>query len=306
MKLLEKIEAAYGFKHCHWIEEPHIFQTSSGKKRVMYWDDRELMQWHIEWRDHIGSRYHVFIDRMIKTEINERYFSWNQKWITVHDEIEEPLVFSVAVEQWGEMIAAVLQAGEYVPCNTNLVQKKELDYTSYVKKLGQIKKEKREKAKLLVFLIPDVKKRYVKSQELFSKVRSPLPIIDNISSPELGKEVYSNLYLKGTNGYPISGILPIKAFLLTCWKTYGPKIVEKLLEEIEKHCSFKEQYGKMLLAEALLPLEWMECIETIEKAENDETIQRSLIALEEKWERSREFSAFILKWLQPVDEKVAL
>ncbi|UTW68924.1 hypothetical protein KHA80_16960 [Anaerobacillus sp. HL2] len=65
MDMLRRIKLEYNFSDISWIAEDSIFLAKKGKKRIRIWKDKQLLQWHIKWRDQLSKHSGILLDRMI-------------------------------------------------------------------------------------------------------------------------------------------------------------------------------------------------------------------------------------------------
>ncbi len=89
MEMLELLKKQYHWQKIKVINEESI-ETEQGRKRLRFWTDKELLGWHIEWRDNCGVTPYVLADRMIRSKEQDAALSWKDGWLTVHDEVDRP------------------------------------------------------------------------------------------------------------------------------------------------------------------------------------------------------------------------
>ncbi|MCM2675193.1 hypothetical protein [Alkalicoccobacillus plakortidis] len=110
MDLLEELKQQYGWKNAVSLSE-EIIETDHGLKRIRFWEDQDLLDWHINWRDHCYLAPVMLADRMIRTKDGDSFIPWNSSRVSVHDEITQAFSQQENGQVWGTLVGLMIRYG---------------------------------------------------------------------------------------------------------------------------------------------------------------------------------------------------
>ncbi|WP_347549406.1 hypothetical protein ABFG93_18045 [Pseudalkalibacillus hwajinpoensis] len=90
MDVEDVLAKEYGFWELTWLDGPHTFITDSRKKKLSYWRERDLLEYHLNFRDRLFLQSASLCNRMIRTLDGRPYSSFKDGYLSVHDLIKEP------------------------------------------------------------------------------------------------------------------------------------------------------------------------------------------------------------------------
>lgn len=306
MDILRQIKIEYELSNLHWIEKEQVFQSDCGKRRVRIWKDKQLLNWHVKWRDDISRQSGFLLDRMIRTKDGDPFFISEKGWVSIHDEIEERFPSKGKEKEWGKLLSAILKkANETSESEQSFVTKTEVNLS--------IAKESMNKLPLLDHLTLLVLERsYFEAKKrienaLFLTKNIPpnnLPILPSFSSITEAKQIFLYLFWECGESYPVRGYSPLRKLLEEWYQKNGELSLINLLEEIELNFSLKGQQGRLLLAEFLMPYEFEKVITDLAfcKIESDKT--KVMETYFKSWETSRKLVLILSEWIEKNREKV--
>ena len=304
MNKLRLIKAEYNLENLQWVKEEEIFQSNVGKKRLRVWQDKQLLDWHIKWRDEVSKESGMMTDRMIHTKTGDPYIISEYGFLTIHDEVEGQYPCKGREAHWGELIAATLFYGCSInKSNVSSIPSNEPSLVSIKDRIRKLQlKDKMAKAVVEKSYF-EAKKRVHKAEQITNEIlKSRLPILNQFRSFEDGREVFFQLYYICGEEKPVRGYDPLR-HLLESWLTKnGKNSLVLLLEEINKSFNLKGEQGMLLLAQCLQPYELKEAMEQLESSQEKEVseiINRYL----ENWERSRNLVHILSQWLEETRRK---
>ncbi|MGO4888594.1 hypothetical protein ACJ2A9_12595 [Anaerobacillus sp. MEB173] len=304
MDILNLIEEHYRLTELKWRKNKEIIESKTGVKKIRYWENRQLLDWHIAWRDGINHSNQVMVDRMIRTKKGEPAIQYENGWLTLHDEVSITYPIEEDIDKWALLLSQMLGYGltvektihEDVPfsieqCLRLLPHSKKLDGVAKV-----VLEKSCNEAKKRVQLVKGLLKHCDKQK---------LPIVDKITTVQQGKQIYQLLFWVGGNEKPDVGYKGIRKFLEQWLTVHGTDGTELLLNKINDNFSLTGEQGLFLLAECLTPWELHECLDHLAVTTNSEEVYTIFDRYNQRWELSRELVDIISSWLDKKREKVA-
>lgn len=299
MNFLQVVKNNYGFEKAIWKDQNTI-ETEHGLKRVLFWEDPYLLQWHIAWRDACSIFPFVLTNRMLRTTDGKTEVHWEKGWFTVHDTVTTLSPMSGAEHVWGMLLGNLISFGEKYK---EKVLEKRWKIPSLKKEEAMIWKTdlKADAKNLLNACLKEGINRTKKGKSLI-EANKDLPLLDPLQTPSQGKAVFQMLYWEGTNLPPEKGFHSFVKFLQEWYIKNGETSLICLLNEIERYCPLREHYGKVLIGEAMLPWELEQFFNNLQKTNS----QRAYEIFVAEWEGKRKFVLLLGKWFADVRKKVAV
>ncbi|WP_270179473.1 hypothetical protein [Alkalihalobacillus sp. CinArs1] len=255
MDITTVVKKQYEFKDLHWNHKESAFHTHVGLKRVNYWRDRKLLEYHLNFRDRLFSKSGIMCNRMIRTRDGAPFVQLGGSFITIHDVIESTEIINDP-EFLGFLIASLLEVGSEVPYY-NEVDLGEFPYKEALKNLQQLKHKNQEVYSSLVRYIPKVKQR-----------KSSLLMNPTCYDGNALKMVMGQYYYDLSNSLPKPAHQVIRRALLTdsyteedrkaCWASLHNAISGDLVDRV-----------KLTL---LAPWEWTDCVREMQDCEDEEEV----------------------------------
>lgn len=304
--MLRQIEAEYHLENLTWLKEDEIFASDFGKKRIRVWNNKQLLEWHIKWRDEVSKESGMMTDRMIRTKSGAPYIITELGFLTVHDEVDGQYQCKGRESEWGELIAATLVYGRSInKSNLISIPKKEPSLLTIKNKIRKLQLEDQMAKLVIEKSYFEAKKRINKAEQITKEfVKEALPVLNPFHSFQDAKEIFFQLYFVCGDAKPVRGYHPLRHLLESWFKHNGKNSTTLLLEEINKSFNLKGEQGLLLLAECLQPYELEETINKLEKCDEKE-VSEIVNRYFESWECSREIVMIISKWLEETRRKVA-
>lgn len=110
MELLDRLKEQYEWQDVKFVNE-QLVETELGRKRVRYWTDKALLDWHIAWRDGCSVTPYMQTDRMIRNKDQQAWIDWKEGWLTVHDEVDNSFRLNQSDQKVGQMIGTMIAYG---------------------------------------------------------------------------------------------------------------------------------------------------------------------------------------------------
>lgn len=295
MDMIEELKQQYGWNKAVAVDEQTI-ETDHGLKRLRRWQDQELMNWHINWRDRCNAAPLVLTDRMIRTQDGEAFVPWKSAWITIHDDIPTPFLQEENGQVWGTLIGKMIQSGLRQDRSIQTQQAHEPDLISLEKKQWMFPLEIQPTIRNIVF---EGKARLNKARAIQKgHAEHSLPILDPIHGLEQAKDIHGMLHWQGSEEYPEIGYYSISTFIKQWLKRYKSDELSSLLHHIESvNPGFAENQGALLLAECLIPYEIQELLDKNLAQSSNEEVERALENCKEDWKISKQAVDEIAAWL---------
>lgn len=304
MDMLRRVKLEYGLSDLKWIKRDQTFQSESGKKRIRIWKDKQLLQWHVKWRDEISKQSGILLDRMIRTKDGEPFFICEKGWATIHDEIEEVFPSSGKEKEWGRLLGTSLSYGldhsdecqrfkkkQDIPLHA---VKKTIDQLPIIDPMAKIVLEKS---------YFEASRRSRKAIQLRERIQSKkLPILTPFNKLADAKEVFFNLFWVCGDQQPIKGYEPIRYLLEDWYVKNGETSTTKLLDAIESYFPLKGDQGIILLTECLIPSELERTVSQLQTRGNETT--EIMDEYFKKWETTRKLVSLLGSWIEEDREKV--
>lgn len=305
MDMIRRIKMEYDLSDVKWLKKNQILDSEYGKKRIRIWKDKQLLQWHVKWRDEISKQSGILLDRMIRTKAGDPFFISEKGWVSIHDEIEEQFPSQGREKEWGRLIGSILTFG--------LTQSEDCQR---LKKQEQLTLHA-EKASIdqLPFLDPmakvvlersyyEGKNRIRKADHLIERIHHKrLPILMPFTSLTAAKQVLFNLFWICGDTHPVKGFEPIRHFLEDWYLENGAASTEKLLDKTNEYFSLKEDQGLLLLSECLLPYEFKTAITELSINETEAGATKIMTSFFKSWETSRNLVLLVSNWIEKDGEK---
>lgn len=304
MDMLRRVKIEYELSNVKWAENEDIFHSESGKKRIRIWKDKQLLGWHVKWRDEISKQSGILLDRMIRCKTGEPFFICEKGWATIHDEIEGSYPTLGREKEWGRLIGTMLTFGLKQSDECQRFQKKqEVPLTALKQKIDQLTSIDPMAKLVLERSYFEAFRRNKKMLQLKEQIQQKkLPILIPFSSLSYGKEVFSNLFWVSGSKQPVQGYEPIRKLLEEWLEKNGEESTQKLLDQIEPYFSLRKDQGVLLLAELLTPTELRETVLTIGTT-TDQSITDVMDDYFKRWEKSRQLVLILSRWIEKDREK---
>ncbi|NEU29796.1 hypothetical protein GN156_03270 [bacterium LRH843] len=278
--------------HYHWqdvkIINEQLIETENGRKRLHLWSDKELLDWHIEWRDRCSVTPYVLADRMIRNRNQEAFSAWNNGWLTIHDDVSHSYDKECA-EQIGMTIGAMIQHGK----ETHSKVQPSVQTEPAFPKLQRYVSRFEDRRLMLLTFISEAKSRMKKAEALIEHVNEPLPLLDPIRTTEQVKKMYQIVIWYGTNEYPERGYRSLRQFLSEFLHENGEESFKKLLDGMYTADKLTREQAILLLAECLKPYELDPLVRVAEHNPTKEEIECCMNQVERDWESSRKLVQLI-------------
>ncbi|WP_088103722.1 hypothetical protein [Halalkalibacter urbisdiaboli] len=294
MELLDCLKDQYHWNDIQFIDN-HLIETEHGEKRIRFWYDQELLDWHTQWRDQCSITPCVLIDRMIRTKDNETAIKWRDGWITIHDELKDVFPQRGEEETWGLMLGTMVKKGkqfesryiekQYEKPNLRLID----DHHTRLNKREQM---------LLAQCLTEAKERSKKAEQLRRSCKNEaVPLLDPIHSSQQAKRVYHVLVWTGTENPPERSYRSYHSFLVKWLSKNGQASLELLLDAMERTGGFTREQALLLLAECLEPTELIPISLQFEQNADETAIRQAIEASLSEWEYSKRLVKVISSWL---------
>lgn len=263
MNITRILTEEYGLQNINWNHNNPVIETSVGRKRVTYWRDRKLLEYHLNFRDRLFSKSGILCNRMIRTRHGQSYVHTDNFLLTLHDAIDLPFQKEDDPEFKGFLLASLLEVGNelaYANHEASL-----FPYKETIKALQNVRQRNHRYFSMLVTLIPEVKKRLTSARSI-----APTLFEGNEMKEVMGQFYYDlsdsppqpayHLARQALNGFEKADDLQ------ACWSS--------LLSALPDH--LHEQVRSLLI----LPWEWRGCIMAMQLSNEDDVYYR----FEKEWE----------------------
>ncbi|WP_332689538.1 hypothetical protein [Halalkalibacter lacteus] len=284
MELLDWLKENYQWQSVKFVNEA-LIETEQGRKRLRYWSDKALLDWHIEWRDRCSVTPYMLADRMIRNKDQEASISWKGGWLTVHDEVDQSAVVSQSETEIGKMIGAMVHYGVQSAVDVDSVPQKEPMYSELYSHVPFLRDSHRQ---FIAPLLMESEKRMKKAIALKASFKNEtLPLLDPITTPKQAKKVYQVLIWFGTRQPPERGYYSLRMFLSEWLEKYGRESLEILLAGMYEDDRVTREQAILLCAECLHPYELDSLVMMLERNPRDTEIEEELQKITKEWERSK-------------------
>ena len=307
MEMLRRIKIEYGFSSLAWQKKDAVFNSDCGQKRIRFWRDRQLLHWHIRWRDRVSKQSGFLLDRMIRTKNQEPYFISERGIVTVHDEITEAYDYKGEEKTFAQLIATMLKNGKelsgkkYQP---RFIQTKQLPLQRTEKAFDQLTVLDSMTTLIFERSIREAKRRRHLAYSLQKAAsENSTPILLPMDSFTEAKQVFRHLFWKCGQEKPIKGYYPLRRFLEEWFEQNGEHSLRKLLTEIDLNFPLRGVEGKLLLAEFLQPYELTDTVAAVRAMNSSEEITSAVEHYFKSWDLSRRLVQIISHWLEEEPSK---
>lgn len=303
MLSIDHLKDCYGFKQAKWKVINKVLETDKGLKRLVNWTDEKNVRWHVLWRDQLAENTSCLTNRMIQTINGERILLTDAGWVTLHDVVTSLYSYKKREKEMGLFFGKYftmdipLEADVHDP-STNmesiLTQPLSLNITKenkHVRFFEGIRKESLHRYKLSSTII---------AKDTGKKV----PVVAPIESLDEGKIVYGKLYWANSAKKPEKGYGSLRNVLTEWLQRYGQSSLFQLLDEIDKYYPMKDYHGQGLLAECIMPWEFIEFVEKAKAAKEEEEFLVWKERLSYRWEATRALVKALDEWLDVTRKKV--
>ncbi|MEK4565787.1 hypothetical protein MKX54_14045 [Alkalihalobacillus sp. FSL R5-0424] len=301
MDLVNELKGQYGWKHAKIIGED-LIETDHGLKRMRQWDDQDLLNWHINWRDHCTRAPIVLTDRMIRTKDKDAYLSLNSSWTTIHDEVTEPFVYKENGQVWGTLIGLMIEYGLKAETDINRTKREAPNLFTLEKKIWRFPESVQPTLRNMVH---EGKRRLKKAAAIQSKYaeEEKLPLLDPLQLAGQAGSVHGMLHWNGGTDYPEEGYASLSQWLKNLSAELETEEIEMGLNHInEVYPAFSELQARLLLAECLIPYE-LEAISQIDpRVLSEETLHSMFVRCTDEWNRSKQIVERLADWLDRRDQ----
>jgi hypothetical protein len=305
MDMLRQIKLEYELSDLNWITVEEVFNSDRGKKRIRIWKDKQLLQWHVKWRDEISKQSGILLDRMIRTKEGNPFFISDKGWVSIHDEIEEPFPTKGKEAQWGRLFGTILASGLEQSLDCQRVKKQEPLTLSHVRgSIEQLSLIDPMTKLVLERSYFEAKNRIRKALILKDGIQQKQPILTPLCSIVQAKQVFFNLFWVCGDDQPVRGYEPIRRLLEEWYIENGEESTIKLVESMNSFFPLKEEQGLILLAEFMMPYEFERTIQQLSKCTTTNETSNVIEQYFKNWEVSRKLVLLISKWIEKEREKV--
>ena len=271
MDVADLLGKEFGFEQVSLLDEPKTVLTNVGKKKLTYWRDRDLLEYHLNFRDRFFSQYGILCNRMIRTIDGNGYLQYGDFYITVHDLVEDCYAEDLYPEMKGYLLAALVGTAKVTPCSPKYAYSSTFPYRETLAALASIKSLFPKSYTLLINLIPEVKKRILIDQP---NILPPAP--------------YGGYRLKRVMGelfFEASDVAPLPAYK---WIVNEIQLWFKTMETESFVISFSallngvdNEMRAHIIQSVIEPWEWRSCILALQQgSHSDQKIKQ----FQEEWE----------------------
>lgn len=302
---LVDIQESFGFKEATWKIEGELINTEKGLKRVIVWSDERKLSWHMLWRDELCKKTECLSNRMIQTKMGDRVLLTNAGWITVHDEITTLFSYKGLEKEFGEFL------GKYF---SNKVSTRDVEISDVTlntrsehwKLLASQHHFPEEHRFVLKQLQKESQRRLESVNHLSNKYEWPIPpVVSPIQSLNQGKLVFEKLYWENRSLMPEKGYHSMKVVLVEWLQRYGKTSLRNLLTAVNAHFPVEGEHGIALLAECLLPREFLLFLKQYGAA-GEQSFSVAYEELKRQWNTSCQLVNIVSEWVDLSREKVGV
>ncbi|MCD8509342.1 MAG: hypothetical protein LRY73_05295 [Bacillus sp. (in: Bacteria)] len=304
---LEHLKDCYGLKQANWKVTNELLETDKGLKRLINWTDEKKVRWHIHWRDQLAQKTNCLTNRMIQTIHGERMLLTDAGWVTLHDEVTSLYSYKKREKEMGMFF------GKYFSMDMTEVEIEV--HAPNTENLGEVLKSPISKDQLVEpehkrfveSLRRESLKRFYIAMEMKDKEAGKRePVLAPIKRLDEGKIVYGKLFWATSHENPEKGYGSLRNVLTEWLQRYGQTSLFQLLDEMDSYFPIKDHHGKSLLAECLLPWEFLDFKEKSMSATAEDEFLVWKEQLTYRWEASRALVVAIDEWLDVTRKKVKL
>ncbi|ARK31615.1 hypothetical protein [Halalkalibacter krulwichiae] len=284
MELLDRLKEHYLWQEVRLVNEA-LIETEHGRKRLRYWSDRALLDWHIGWRDACSVSPYMLADRMIRNKDQKAAIEWKDGWLTVHDEVDVSFRNHQSGEKVGRMIATMVKYGLEANPEVTPTSRKQPLFKQLEESVATLQEDNRI---VVESLLKESAFRMKKAEMLLSSLKEePRPIIDPLTEAKSSKMIYDVFIWFGSTIEPERGYYSIRCYLLNWLKENGKESLNKLTAEMLENESFTREQAILLLAECLKPYELDLLVKELASQSTDRKIRSTINDVTKEWEHSK-------------------
>ncbi|WP_227936702.1 hypothetical protein [Alkalihalobacillus deserti] len=296
MELLDWLKGQYQWQKVKFVNEA-LIETELGRKRLRYWSDKALLDWHIAWRDSCSVTPYMIADRMIRNKDQEAQIEWKDGWVTVHDEVDSSFRPNPSEKKIGRMIGTMIDYG--IRANGN-VQPTELKEPLFQQVQEYLPSFKEEQQSLIQSMLKESEVRLTKAKALEAGLKGvPFPLLDPVTSSDQAKMIHQVFIWFGSMDYPERGYYSMRSFLVNCLDRFGKDSLHQMLSELLENESMTREQSILLLAECVKPYELDHLVQVLAEDPTNTQLTETIDLVSKEWEHSKalvqEMSALIDK-----------
>ncbi|WP_062047911.1 hypothetical protein [Bacillus sp. JCM 19034] len=284
--LIDLLKEQYNWVEGRFIDND-LIETDKGLKRIRYWSDKQLLDWHINWRDHCSDTPYLLVDRMLRTKEQQPFVSFEGAYVTVHDEIVEPFLIKGQESAVASALATFIHYGLKVESNREQHSSTHLEKELFTADHMFLETEGLTDYH---FYRKEAIRREEKAAALLQTTKSTrLPTLDPILSVKQVRTTANVLYWVGTMDEPIKGYVGLDQFFREMFLQVGEsssrKLIEHLIEKLDRNQAIQ------LLAEIVKPNEWNNWSQHV--ALDNSRLAESFQRMQEQWEITKQLVQII-------------
>ncbi|MFC0557823.1 hypothetical protein [Halalkalibacter alkalisediminis] len=296
MELLDRLKEQYQWQEVKFVNEA-LIETELGRKRLRYWSDRALLDWHIAWRDSCSVTPYMLADRMIRNKDQDAQIEWKEGWVTVHDEVDASFRHNPEEKKISQMIGSMIQYGVRATADVEPTIAKEPRFQQVQKDLPSFHEDQQS---LIQSLLKESEVRLKKAEALQTSLNKvPVPLLDPVTSSDQAKMIHQVFIWFGSKSYPERGYYSLRSFLVSWLDQFGEDSCQHILDELFEHEAMTREQSILLLAECLKPYELDRLVHVLRKEPTEAELAKALELVLKEWEHSKtlvqEMSALIDK-----------
>ncbi|WLD92260.1 hypothetical protein [Alkalihalobacillus sp. AL-G] len=299
MDVLELIDKNFSLTPSRWKQTNELLESDCGVKRVRYWSDEALMNWHHAWRNQ-AEHDQVLVDRMHHTVEGRWFVPLEDGFLTLHDVYFDSFPKQNHEHIWGRFIGEMLAFGVEHPHYQGVHESTTLNI------LDNLEDSNRMDTNLTMIRksLPEAKRRLNMVQEIFEQYRHlPKPILESSLSVNQGKRVHGYLFWQGGNHYPEAGLQGVGSLLADWHQSTDTRSVHALLDHIDDRFTLTGGYDQLIVAELIAPREVQKCMGRMENA-GPEQSKQILDRFEQEWETNLRLVEEVYAWINRRAKKV--
>ncbi|WP_078555382.1 hypothetical protein [Bacillus alkalicellulosilyticus] len=297
MEVLELINQKYDVKITKW-KENDVIETDKGLKRVRFWNEYSLLQWHVSWRDECSINPYLITDKMIRTKSNQTEVEYNKGWFTLHDEVTTLSPMIEEEQKWGQLLAKVLNYGLHSSYGEEITSCSFPSLDKYEPLANTFKNFTKDTQKIIYTCFDEAKSRVAKAQYIRKRNKDvTAPLLDSISSLYQARTHNRVLFWQGTMAKPERGYTQFCGFIKEWKRIHGEASLTQVLNEINRSFEMKKNGQlELLLADFLLPWELVELLDSAQHCQSIEECQANYEVFRARWNENQEMIRFLLEW----------
>ncbi|GAE30206.1 hypothetical protein [Halalkalibacter hemicellulosilyticus] len=291
--LIDFLQENYNWRDVSYMSN-ELVKTDKGLKRIRYWEDKQLLKWHISWRDHCSDTPYLLMDRMLRTRNQKPYAEHEDGYITAHDEVVDRYPISGQEPIIANTIVSFIQYGLKTEVNIFPQRVSKCVYDHLDSYIPYLREDQRMDCD---FLIREGEMREKKADALMELTDStPLPYLDPMMSTDQMRSVAKVLYWVGTMEVPVVGYEHVARFFRHWYVEEGEQSCIKLMQGVVDQLE-REQLIQ-ILAEMLKPYELNDWQINVEDGTIDrETLEERFQLVKKEWDISKQLVHIMSKMI---------